>query len=56
MPYPPPLPLPVPTSISPMQWEIVGLDLDSLGLMTPEEEQSNQQLYHTVRAFQLCLT
>lgn len=55
MPYPPPIPLPVPASISPMPEDIVGLDLDSLGLMSPEEQQSNQQLYHSVCCF-ICLS
>ncbi len=50
MPYPPPIPLPVPAAISPVPPEIVNLELDSVGLMSPEEQQSNQQLYHSVRA------
>ncbi len=48
MPYPPPIPLPVPAAISAVPPEIVGLELDSLGLMSPEEQQSNAQLYHCV--------
>ncbi|CAL8468600.1 g8140 [Coccomyxa elongata] len=47
MPYPPPIPLPVPAAISPVPPDIVNLELDSVGLMSPEEQQSNQQLYHS---------
>jgi hypothetical protein len=53
MPYPPPIPLPVPAAISAVPPEIVGLGLDSLGLMSPEEQQSNQQLYHSVSSSSL---
>lgn len=49
MPYPPPIPLPVPAAINSVPPEIVNLELDSVGLMSPEEQQSNQQLYHSVR-------
>ena len=48
MPYPPPIPLPVPAAISSVPPQIVNLGLDSVGLMSPEEQQSNQQLYHSV--------
>ncbi len=49
MPYPPPIPLPVPSALAPLPEACVGLTLDSLGLMTAEEQQSNQQLHHCVR-------
>lgn len=48
MPYPPPIPLPVPTALAPLPPELTCYGLDSLSLMSPEEEQSNQQLYHCV--------
>ena len=50
MPYPPPIPLPVPSALAPLPEVCVGLTLDSLGLMTAEEQQSNQQLHHCVRS------
>ena len=49
MPYPPPIPLPVPSALAPLPGACVSLDLEALGLMTAEEQQSNQQLYHCVR-------
>ena len=50
MPYPPPIPLPVPSALAPLPPDALCYGLDSLGLMSPEEEQSNQQLYHCVSA------
>ena len=56
MPYQPPVPLLVPTSMPPVPPEVVGLDLKNLGLMTPEEELSNQQLEFSVSFnIQLCV-
>lgn len=48
MPYPPPIPLPVPTAVQPRPDGIAGLTLDALELMSDEEAQSNEQLYHSV--------
>ena len=48
MPYPPPIPLPVPTTVQPRPDGIPGLTLDALELMSDEEAQSNEQLYHSV--------
>ena len=48
MPYPPPIPLPVPTAVQPQPDGIAGLTLDALELMSDEEAQSNEQLYHSV--------
>ena len=48
MTYQPPVPLLVPASMPAVPSEVVGLDLPNLGLMTPEEELSNQQLDHSV--------
>ncbi|CAK0781020.1 hypothetical protein CVIRNUC_005258 [Coccomyxa viridis] len=47
MPYPPPIPLPVPTAVQPRPDGIPGLTLDALELMSDEEAQSNEQLYHS---------
>lgn len=49
MPYAPPLPLPVPASMPEVDASIVGLDLSGLGLLSSEEENSNQLLKFTVR-------
>ena len=49
MTYQPPIPLLVPASMPAVPPDVVGLDLPNLGLMTPEEELSNQQLDHSVR-------
>lgn len=49
MPFPPPAPLPPPLMMPPVPEEVVSVELANLGLMTPEEEQSNQQLHFTVR-------
>ena len=49
MEYPPPVPLPVPPNMPPVSDDIGSLGLKGLGLMTPEEEESNQQLYYAVR-------
>ena len=48
MPYPPPSLLPIPTGIGHCPKPLASLELDALQLMTPEEESSNQQLFHTV--------
>ena len=48
MTYQPPVPLLVPSSMPAVPPDVVGLDLPNLGLMTPEEELSNQQLDHSV--------
>ena len=48
MTYQPPVPLLVPASMPAVPPDVVGLDLPNLGLMTPEEELSNQQLDHSV--------
>ena len=48
MPYPPPIPLPVPTAVQPRPVGTPGLTLDALELMSDEEAQSNEQLYHSV--------
>ena len=50
MPYQPPWPLPVPSSLTPVPDSIHGLDLASLGLMSSQEEISNDQLQHNVRS------
>lgn len=52
MPYPAPLPLPlpVPPAMPPVPPEVEGLDLASTGLISIEEEMSNQQLNFTVRS------
>eukprot|EP00891_Asterochloris_glomerata_P002034 jgi/Astpho2/2034/Aster-00531 len=47
MTYQPPIPLLVPASMPAVPPDVVGLDLPNLGLMTPEEELSNQQLDHS---------
>ena len=49
MPYPPPIPLPVPTAVPPKPAGVEGTTLDNLGLMSDEEAESNEQLYHSVR-------
>ena len=58
MTYQPPVPLLVPASMPAVAPDVVGLDLPNLGLMTPEEELSNQQLDHSVgrwpRRLSLC--
>ncbi|KAK9817351.1 hypothetical protein WJX74_009833 [Apatococcus lobatus] len=46
MPYQPPWPLPVPSSLTPVPDSINGLDLAGLGLMSSQEEISNDQLQH----------
>lgn len=56
MPYAPPLPLPVPASMPEVDASIVGLDLSGLGLLSSEEENSNQLLKFTVRHPPHCLT
>ena len=48
MPYQPPWPLPVPSSLTPTPDSIRGLDLAGLGLMSSQEEISNDQLQHNV--------
>jgi hypothetical protein len=48
MPYPPPPLLPAPPALPPVDKQIVGLDLHSVGLLTQEEQQTNQQLEYTV--------
>ena len=48
MPYPPPIPLPVPTAVPARPPGVAGTDLDNLGLMSDEEADSNEQLYHSV--------
>ena len=48
MPYPPPIPLPVPTAAPPRPPGVAGTSLDNLGLMSDEEADSNEQLYHSV--------
>ena len=48
MPYPPPIPLPVPTAVPPRPPGVAGTSLDNLGLMSDEEAESNEQLYHSV--------
>ena len=48
MPYPPPALLPIPSGFAPLPTAIPSLQLQDLELMTPEEEESNQQLLHTV--------
>ena len=48
MPYPPPIPLPVPTAVPPRPTGVAGASLDNLGLMSDEEAESNEQLYHSV--------
>lgn len=47
MPYAPPAPLPVPSCMPPVDPTVVGLDLSELGLLSSEEENSNQQLKFT---------
>ncbi len=49
MPYQPPWPLPVPSSLTAVPDCIGRLDLDSLGLMSSQEQTSNDQLQHNVR-------
>ncbi|KAK9859773.1 hypothetical protein WJX84_001839 [Apatococcus fuscideae] len=46
MPYQPPWPLPVPSSLTAVPDCIGRLDLDSLGLMSSQEQTSNDQLQH----------
>ncbi len=48
MPFPPPAPLPPPLAMPAVPEEVVSVELANLGLMTPEEEQSNQQLLYVV--------
>ena len=48
MDFPPHVPLPVPEGLPPLP-EVPNLGRKGLGLMTLEEEESNQQLYHAVR-------
>ena len=48
MPFPPPLPLPVPIGMPAVPQSVEGLDLQSMGLISQEEELSNQQLCFTV--------
>ena len=48
MPYLPSPPLPVPDSMPPVSEEVVSVGLENLGIVTEEEEQSNQQLYYKV--------
>ena len=54
MPYPPPIPLPVPAAVPPQPPDVAGMTLDALELMSEEEAESNEQLYHSV-SIQLCL-
>ena len=55
MPYPPPIPLPVPAAVPPQPPDVAGVTLDALELMSEEEAQSNEQLYHSVSIqFLLC--
>ena len=56
MTYQPPVPLLVPGSMPAVAPDVVGLDLPNLGLMTPEEELSNQQLDHSVGRWPLRLS
>ena len=49
LPFPPPAPLPPPRAMPTVPEEVVSVELANLGLMTPEEEQSNQQLLYVVR-------
>lgn len=53
MPYPPPSLLPIPTGLAQAK-PLDSCALDELELMTVEEEQSNQQLFHSVRV-RMCL-
>ena len=48
MPYLPSPPLPVPDSMPPVSEAVVSVGLENLGIVTEEEEQSNQQLYYKV--------
>jgi hypothetical protein len=48
MPYPPPIPLPVPAAVPPQPPDVAGMTLDALELMSEEEAESNEQLYHSV--------
>ena len=48
MEFPPHVPLPVPERLPPLP-EVPNLGRKGLGLMTAEEQESNQQLYHAVR-------
>jgi hypothetical protein len=48
MPYPPPIPLPVPAAVPPQPLDVPSMTLDALELMSEEEAQSNEQLYHSV--------
>ena len=54
LPFPPPEPLPPPLAMRTVPDEVVSVELANLGLMTPEEEQSNQQLLYTVRTCMPC--
>ncbi|KAK9843673.1 hypothetical protein WJX81_001963 [Elliptochloris bilobata] len=47
LPFPPPKPLPPPLAMRAVPEEVVSVELANLGLMTPEEKQSNQQLLYT---------
>lgn len=47
MPFPPPQPVPLPESLPTVNSSFVGIKIEELGIMTPEEELSNVQLeYH----------
>ena len=48
MEYPPREILRVPDSMPPLTAGVQSLTRTDLGLMTPEEEESNAQLYHSV--------
>ena len=50
MEYPPREILRVPDSMPQLREDVQSLTRTELGLMTPEEEESNQQLYHSVSA------
>ena len=54
LPFPPPEPLPPPRAMRAVPEEVVSVELANLGLMTPEEEQSNQQLLFTVPSLVKC--
>lgn len=47
LPVPPAVPLPIPAAIPPVPPDIVSLELKDIGIMTAEEELSNQQLEHS---------
>ena len=50
MEYPPREILRVPDSMPQLREDVQSLTRTELGLMTPEEEESNEQLYHSVSA------